>query len=427
MAARIVQIDLANPLPSLPTGGYAALWILVKFGPQPLGWVRCRARQYGRVIPADALAQLIADALYLPVHDAVRNRTFEPIEPTQRLAFSVVICTRDHPEALERQLNSIAKLRYPSFEVIVVDNAPRSDATRTVCDRFPFVRYVLDLRPGLDYARNTGWQVAKNEIVAYTDDDAVVDPDWLTALAANYADPQVHCVTGTTFPLELETAAQEHFEKYGGMQRGFHRRVYAPGTWNTFYPLGSGRFGAGVNMSLRRSTLETMGGFDVALDAGSPGRGGGDLDIFARVLRDGGKLVYEPRAICFHQHRRTMKQLRRQLFDYGYGFTSYCMKHAYDLELGNHSAAMLRAWSRRWGYRRLMDNLRLAAGGRPHFPIHLILLEILGGVAGLGAYRRSVRKVRNDQARFRRLNLVPTIPQRGAPIHPTQTGATKAA
>jgi glycosyltransferase involved in cell wall biosynthesis len=82
--------------------------------------------------------------------------------------------------------------------------------------------------PGLDYARNTGWQVARGEIVAYSDDDAVVDPYWLTALAANYDDPKVECVTGITFPMELETAAQEHFEKYGGMQRGFHRRVYRP-------------------------------------------------------------------------------------------------------------------------------------------------------------------------------------------------------
>jgi glycosyltransferase involved in cell wall biosynthesis len=307
---------------------------------------------------------------------------------------------------LERQLRSLAQLKYGDFEIIVVDNAPTSTPTREICAKFNDVRYVLEPRIGLDYARNTGWQAARNQIVAYTDDDAVVDPHWLAALSANYADPQVQCVTGTTYPLELETPAQVYFENYGGMQRGFHRRVYTAGTWSTYFPLGSGRFGAGVNLSLRRSALEAMGGFDPALDVGSLGRGGGDLDIMARVLRDGGKLVYEPCAICFHQHRRTMRQLRRQMFDYGYGFAVYCGKYFHDLELGNLSVSMLRRWSKRWGSQRLRENLKAAMLLRPHVPIHLILLEIAGGLLGLPAYRRSVRRVRNDEIRFRQKGLV---------------------
>ena len=134
--------------------------------------------------------------------------------------------------------------------------SPRTDRTRVVCEQFPFVRYVLEPRPGLDYARNRGWQTATKSVIAYTDDDAAVDPYWLAALALNYADPDVHCVTGCTFPLELKTKAQHCFEKYGGMQRGFARRVYKPGQWNAFFPLGSGRFGAGVNLSVRRDVLE---------------------------------------------------------------------------------------------------------------------------------------------------------------------------
>src|SRR5207248_9351329 len=124
--------------------------------------------------------------------------------------------------------------------------------------------------------------------------------------------------------------------------------------------LGPGRFGAGGNLSLRRGALEKMGGFDPALDAGSFARGGGDLDIMARVLRDGGKLVYDPRAICWHQHRRSMDQLRRQMFDYGVGFVAYCMKHAmHDLELGNLSSQMMRRWVTVWWWKRLVDNTKL--------------------------------------------------------------------
>lgn len=425
MSARILQVDLSQPLPAIELEPrYHALWLLVKFGPQPLGWVRSRTRRFGNRLTPDLLRGLIADSLWVQANDAARRRVFEwPAPLANPPSVSVVICTREHPDVLERQLRSIAGLVYPNFEVIVVDNAPRTGRTKAVCDRFPFVRHVLDPRPGLDYARNTGWQVARNEIVAYTDDDACVDPHWLTMLAQNYADPKVSCVTGITFPMELETAAQEYFEKYGGMQRGFHRRVYSPGTWSTFYPLGSGRFGAGVNMSLRRSVLAAMGGFDVALDVGSIARGGGDLDIMARVLRDGGKLVYDPRAICWHQHRRTMSQLRRQMFDYGFGFAAYCMKHAYDLELGNLSMSMLKRWSKRWGYKRLIQNVKLAACGRPHFPIHLILLEVIGGVLGLRAYRRSVRKARNDAVKFRKLGMTPVV----SPAAPAGNGARAAA
>lgn len=431
MAARIFQVDLAQPLPTLRIEGrYNMLWLLVRFGAQPLGWVRCPFKRFGDRITPDLLAGMITDAMWVQVHDAARNRTFErpasdgsPGAPPLP-SMSVVICTREHPDVLERQLRSIAELKYPNFETIVIDNAPKTRRTKQVCDKFRFVRHVLDPRPGLDYARNTGWQVARNEIVAYTDDDACVDPHWLMMLAVNYADPQVNCVTGITFPMELETAAQEHFEKYGGMQRGFHRRVYSPGTWSTFYPLGSGRFGAGVNLSLRRKTLETMGGFDLALDVGSVARGGGDLDIMARVLRDGGRLVYDPRAICWHQHRRTMSQLRRQMYDYGWGFAAYCVKHAYDLELGNLSMAMLKRWAKRWGYQRLKQNVKLAAAGKPHFPVHLIMLEIVGGLLGLRAYGRSLRKVRNDLVKYRKLGIRPVI---SAPATAGQQNARAAA
>ena len=120
----------------------------------------------------------------------------------------------------------------------------------------------------------------------------------------------------------------------------------------------------------------------------------------ARVLRDGGTLVYDPRAICWHQHRRTMPQLRRQMFDYGVGFSAYCMKHAFDLELGNLSMKMLQRWVGGWWWQRLKENAALALQGRPHFPVHLILLEAWGGITGLSAYRRSVRRARQIQAKF---------------------------
>ena len=397
MAAQIFQVDLAHPLmPVFLNPRWQVVWILVRFGVHPIGWVRWRRATLGAVLTPDMIQGLISENLGMQVMDLLRDpKLRNPPPPRCQPSFSIVICTREHPDLLERQLRSIEKLDYPNFETIVVDNAPKTPRTRCVCEKFPrLVRYILEPRKGLDYARNTGWCAARNEIVAYTDDDACVDRNWLRALADNYADPQVWCVTGDTHAMEIESRAQELFEKYGGMHKGFVRKVYRPGTWNSFYPLGSGRFGAGVNLSLRRSALARMGGFDDGLDVGSLTRGGGDLDIMARCLRDGGCLVYEPRAIVWHQHRRTMAQLRRQMFDYGYGFVAYCAKHSRDLELGNQSTRMLKRWANRWGNKRLRENLRMALKLQPHFPIRLILLEIAGGIMGWKSYQRAQRHVR---------------------------------
>src|SRR5947207_11305000 len=314
MAARILEIDLAKPLgPIRIHRRFSALWIVVRWGIRPIGWLRWRTNQMGDVLRPDMLQIMLADQLGLQIIDLLRDPTLRQPPSKYTPSMSVVICTREHPEQLDRQLASCAGLIYPQYEVIVIDNAPTTGRTRRVCDKFPFARYLVEPRKGLDYARNAGWRAARNEVVAYSDDDAIVDPFWLQALGSAYIDPRVTCVTGITFPMEVENRAQELFEKYGGMQKGFVRRVYRPGTWNAFYPLGSGRFGAGVNMSLRRETLARMGGFDEALDVGSMARGGGDLDIMARAILDGGSLVYEPCAIAWHQHRRTMKQLRQQM------------------------------------------------------------------------------------------------------------------
>src|SRR5215211_200045 len=189
MAARVLQIDLNVPLAPIPTSErYAALWILVRVGRRPIGWVRCRRAAVGAVLTPDMQHALIAEQIGLQVIDAFRNRQYELPEDSDRSklpSMSVVVCTREHPDVLERQLNSLMRLDYPNYEVIVVDNAPRTNATRNVCDNFPRVRYVVEPRKGLDYARNTGWQWAKNEVIAYTDDDASVDPGWLKGLGYN--------------------------------------------------------------------------------------------------------------------------------------------------------------------------------------------------------------------------------------------------
>lgn len=425
MGTRIVQVDLAQPLPTLQTAAdrrhAGALWILVKLGPQPVGWVRCLdpIKQFGDRIGPDQLLKLTNDALSRSIQAAARDHAHAPIVPARTPTFSIVICTRagdgggTTTAALERQLESIAKLNYRGYEVIVVDGGSGGTALRAACEKFAFARCARDPRPSINYARNTGWQLARSEVVAYLAAGAIPDTDWMTALAANYDDAQVDCVTGLTLPREIDTPVQAQLELHRAAQRKLRRRVERPGTWSTTFPLDASRFTGGsdsdVNFSISRQTLETMDGFDVAL-----GGGAGAFDLFARVLRDGGSVAHDPRAIVFETYPQTSRELRQHRFDAGRAFTSFCAKHAHDLEFANHAIPMLARWFK--------QRLAAAVARERHLPLDMLVAELLGGVAGLRGYRRAVRKAHTDQARFARQNLAATeIPLRAGTSIPAVT------
>ena len=96
---------------------------------------------------------------------------------------SVVICTRDRPDALVRALEALSAQCAPPGEIVVVDNAPSDDATRDVVASAPGVRYVLEPRPGLSVARNTGIRASRGGVIAFTDDDAEPHRAWTGQVA----------------------------------------------------------------------------------------------------------------------------------------------------------------------------------------------------------------------------------------------------
>src|SRR5262249_52755157 len=199
-------------------------------------------------------------------------------------------------------------------DVLVVDNAPSGDGTRDLVAGRSSVRYVREPRPGLNFARNRAVREATGELLIFVDDDVVPDRGWLAGLAAAAAEnPDAAAYTGQVLPLELETEAQVIFERRGGFRRGFDRIRYGPVMMgDRLYPGGAGNFGAGANMAFRLSVLRCLGGFDEALDTGAAVPGGGDLDIFYRIIRAGYAIVYEPGFLVFHEHRRDMAGLSRQ-------------------------------------------------------------------------------------------------------------------
>jgi O-antigen biosynthesis protein len=217
-----------------------------------------------------------------------------------------------------------------------VDNRPGSDGTQDLVERiggdYPQLRYVAEPRPGSSVARNRGIAEATAHVLAFTDDDVVVDADWLERLVEPFDDPAVRAVTGMVMPFELETPAQKLFERYAGFSKGVKRRVYDMAANRAvdrvLYPFWGGVFGSGNSMAFLRSQLVETGGFDPALGAGSRALAGADIDAMSAAVL-AGKLIYEPRSVCWHQHRRNEEALRRQLFNYGAGLTAIFTKRLF--------------------------------------------------------------------------------------------------
>ncbi len=160
-------------------------------------------------------------------------------------------------------------------------------------------------------------------------------------------------VTGLVAPLELETAAQAAFERYGDFGRGYIRHWAdvnrAGGERAATEHVAVARFGAGANMAYRRGVFSRVGGFDPALDVGTPTSGGGDLEMFFRVLKAGYPPVYEPEAIARHRHRREAPALRAQITNNGvglYAFPARCFWHFPEerLPVARHALWWLLYW-----------------------------------------------------------------------------------
>ena len=302
-------------------------------------------------------------------------------------SISIVVCTRDRPVSLKACLESIGRLDYAAYEVIVVDNAPSDQTTAQVVTATPF-RYVREDRPGLDWARNRGVVEAMSELIAYTDDDVQVDPGWLRGMASAFADPEVMAVTGLVLPLELDTPAQHLFEEYGGMGKGPHARCFRRTSMQPWELIAVHQVGVGANMAFRRQVFETIGGFDPALDVGTPAGGGGDLDMFHRVLAAGLTLRYEPTALVRHQHRRDIDSLWRQIYHNGRSFGVYLLK-IWQTKTVNRRETTLFAlrWVGGWLLARLFNRLI----GRLQFPLSLVWAEVWGALHAPWAYRATYK------------------------------------
>lgn len=302
---------------------------------------------------------------------------------------SVVICTRNRPDELRRCLASLPQQTLRPREVIVVDNASIDGRTRDVALAAGAV-CVREDRPGLDIARNTGARRASAPIVAYTDDDVLLHPTWLERLVAAFDAPDIAAVTGLVLPAELATDAQRHFETYWSFGRGYLRQDFDAAAFaahrDGVFP--AWEIGAGASMAFRREVFQRVGFFDERLDVGQAGCSG-DSEFWYRVLAAGLTCRYEPRAVAFHFHRRTLDGLASQIHHYMRGHAAALLVQGERTGIvANRRQALVRM--PRWYAGRLWQRLRGMRSPGDRF----LREEVLGYLSGLVFYLRHRREGR---------------------------------
>ena len=416
----LLEVELSRPISDLPIRDegirFGSARVLVKLHDQPLGVMQLTLNDLRSVQTLGAEIEaafggeidqhldsdgLDRSAVPLRGGAAIADSDPLPCQPVvgRDMFVSVVIPTVGR-ESLTQTVESVLRSTHRDLEVVVVDNTAWNPIARDIVGRVQVsdsrVRYAVEPRPGASSARNHGLRAAKGAIVAFTDDDAVVDERWLTATLRGFqrAD-RVVAVTGLTVPQKLDTPAEVAFELYGGFGKGFQQRLYdldvhrGPGL---LYPYTVG-FGAGNNMAVVKEAVLALGGFDDALGPGTPTYADEDLDLLLRIVLAGHQVSYEPSAIVRHAHRSDWDGLKWQVFTYSAAMTAMLTKAATS---DRRTASFFARQIPKVLPKALVRGRRMAPTERaaPSHTSHqretsLLLLERLGFVYGPIGYARS--------------------------------------
>jgi len=237
---------------------------------------------------------------------------------------TVVVCTYNRCESLARALSEIAVQVMPDsveWEVVVVDNNSTDGTRKTVEEiarKWPGrFRYVYELNQGLSHARNAGVREAAGSVIAFTDDDVSISPDWLQNLTSHLHSGEWAAAGGRIFPVWAKPVPN-------------WMSIYDAHTMGPFGVFDFGEVSGplsrpayGGNMAFHRSVFEKYGLFRTDLGrSGTNLHGREDTELGERLLAAGEKLRYEPQAAVYHPNpadRMTKRFVLRWWFWFGYG------------------------------------------------------------------------------------------------------------
>lgn len=261
----------------------------------------------------------------------------EMTEDTMKmLTVSIAVCTANRADDLAVALDHLAHLHLPErieVELIVVDNMPH-DHTRRVVEaartRMPFpLRILTEATKGSGAARNCALRYAQGDIIAWTDDDCIVDREWLARIIQHFqAKPSLDVLGG-----RIELFDQTHLP-------------ITIKTSTTHEVMGDETFPGAIllscNMAFRRRVIERIGGFDIRFGAGARLRAGEDAEFILRAYRAGCHVAYTPDVLIYHNHKRTTERQALALkSNYHAADGAFLMKHAVQ---GDRGAARWLYW-----------------------------------------------------------------------------------
>jgi glycosyltransferase involved in cell wall biosynthesis len=203
------------------------------------------------------------------------------------MKLSVLICTRNRVKSLDATLNRFFQQKFNGeyqYEIVVIDNNS-TDETGEVIERYvakhpQIISHYFEPRCGLTYARNTALAAATGEIIVFTDDDVLVDENWLNEIHREFnSDPDLFMLGGRVLLAndKLQTVS---------LQPSDVRQIFA-------FP-DNGGFAMGANMAFRRQVFDRIGVFDVRLGSGRFFAGADDTDFFYRALKAGYNVFIRP-------------------------------------------------------------------------------------------------------------------------------------
>jgi len=249
-----------------------------------------------------------------------------PPPPARPPRISVVICAYNAERTMDACLASLRRLRYPDYEVIIVDDGS-TDRTRAIALAYPEMRTVSQENRGLSVARNVGCELATGEIVAYTDSDCVVDPDWLTHLAFTFARGFV-AVGGPNLPPPEDGRVPACVAAAPG------------GPTHVLLDDEVAEHIPGCNMAFRREVLVGIGGFDPIHRAA-----GDDVDMCWRLQNAGHPIGFSPAALVWHFRRNTIRAYLQQQMGYGHAEAQLYFKHPFRFNMLGQSQWMGRIYN----------------------------------------------------------------------------------
>jgi GT2 family glycosyltransferase len=249
-------------------------------------------------------------AFYMLEEKLGRNDATLPHRPLPKTPFvSVIVCSYNGGATLASCLDSLGKLNYPEYEVILVDDGSTDD-TSYIAAQFPWVRYIHQTNQGLSHARNTGAVAAKGDVFAYTDSDCMVDPDWLYYLIGTLVSGDYAGVGGPN----VTPPAKNWIQACVAAAPGGPSHVLLTDVVAEHIP--------GCNMAFYRWAFESVGGFDTEYR-----KAGDDVDFCWRIQQAGWVIAFSPTAIVWHYRRFTLRAFFKQQDGYGEAESLLRFKH----------------------------------------------------------------------------------------------------